>query len=85
MSAEVSENDGSTKFSGASVGSSPPLANITAATSTPMTATPAALAPTTARVELCHGARRLVAAELIDEFGLIEFVVKVGTCHGNRY
>ena len=54
-SATVSEKDGSTKFSGASVGSSPPLTNITAATRTPMTATPAALAPTTARVELCQG------------------------------
>ncbi len=54
-SAGVSENDGSTKFSGASVASSPPLTNITAATRTPMTATPAALAPTTAGVELCHG------------------------------
>ena len=29
--------------------------------------------------------RRLVSAELIDEFGLVELVVKVGTCHGNRY
>ena len=56
--ATVSENDGSTKFSGASVGSSPPLMNITAAMRTPMTATPAALAPTTARVELCHGSDR---------------------------
>jgi hypothetical protein len=54
-SGAVSENDGSTKFSGASVGWSPPLMNITAAMRTPMTAMPAALAPTTARVELCHG------------------------------
>jgi hypothetical protein len=56
--ATVSENDGSTKFSGASVGSSPPLMNITAAMRTPMTAMPAALAPTTASVELCHGSDR---------------------------
>ena len=28
---------------------------------------------------------RLVAAELIDEFVLVESVVKVGPCHGNRY
>jgi hypothetical protein len=54
-SAAVSEKDGSTKLSGASAGSSPPLMNITAPTRTPMTAMPAALAPITARVELCHG------------------------------
>ena len=54
-SAAVSEKDGSTKFSGASAGWSPPLMNITAPTRTPMTAMPAALAPTTASVELCHG------------------------------
>jgi hypothetical protein len=54
-SAAVSEKDGSTKLSGASAGLSPPLMNITAAMRTPMTATPAALAPSTASVELCHG------------------------------
>jgi hypothetical protein len=52
--AAVSENDGSTKVTGAS-GSSPPLTYMTAATRTPITAMPAALAPMTARVELCHG------------------------------
>ena len=50
-----------------------------------MTATPAALAPTTARVELCQGADGPVAAELVDESGLVEFVVKIGPCHGHRY
>jgi hypothetical protein len=54
-SAAVSEKDGSTKLSGASAGSSPPLMNITAPTRTPMTAMPAALAPSTASVESCHG------------------------------
>jgi hypothetical protein len=57
-SAAVSEKDGSTKLSGASAGSSPPLMNITAPTRTPMTAMPAALAPNTASVELCHGVDR---------------------------
>jgi hypothetical protein len=57
--AAVSEKDGSTKFTGASGGSSPPLTNITAATRTPMTAMPAAVAPMTARVELCHGCEGL--------------------------
>jgi hypothetical protein len=28
---------------------------------------------------------RLLAAELIDEFGLVESVVKIGACHGIRY
>ena len=51
----VAEKDGSTKFSGASVGSSPPLTYITAATRTAMTTTPMALAPSSARVELCQG------------------------------
>ena len=51
----VAEKDGSTKFSGASVGSSPPLTYITAATRTAMTTTPAALAPSSVRVELCQG------------------------------
>ncbi len=50
-----------------------------------MTATPAALAPTTARVELCQGSEGRVAAELVDEFVLVEFVVKVGARHGHRY
>ena len=52
----VSENDGSTKVTGASGESSPRLTSITAATRTPMTAMPAALAPMTARGELCQGA-----------------------------
>jgi hypothetical protein len=51
----VAEKDGSTKFSGASVGSSPPLTYITAATRTAMMTTPMALAPSSARVELCQG------------------------------
>jgi hypothetical protein len=30
------------------------------------------------------GLGRLVAAELIDEFVLVEFVIEVGTRHGHR-
>jgi hypothetical protein len=54
LAAAVSENDGSTKSAG-DCDSPPPVMNTTAATRTPMTAMPAALAPTTARVELCQG------------------------------
>lgn len=51
----VAENEGSTKSSGTSAGSSSPVTNMTAATRPAMTATPTALAPSTARVELCQG------------------------------
>ncbi len=51
----VAEKDGSTKLSGASAGSSAPVRYTTEATRTAMTAAPAALAPSTARVELCQG------------------------------
>ena len=51
----VAENEGSTKLSGTSAGSSFPVTNMTAATRPAMTATPTALAPSTARVELCQG------------------------------
>ena len=51
----VAENDGSTKSSGASAGSSAPVMYTTAATRPAMTAIPRTLAPSTARVELCQG------------------------------
>ena len=51
----VVEKDGSTKLSGASAGSSGPVTYTTEATRTAMTAAPAALAPSTARVEWCQG------------------------------
>ncbi len=51
----VAEKDGSTKLTGAPP-SSCPVTYTTAAARTPMTATPATLAPITARVELCQGA-----------------------------
>ena len=53
--AELREKDGSTKLSGASAGSSSPVTYTTEATRTAMTAAPAALAPSTARVEWCQG------------------------------
>ncbi len=55
VSEAVVENDGSTNSIGAPPGSSLPVTYTTAPTSTAMTATPMALAPSKARVELCHG------------------------------
>jgi len=69
--ATVSEKDGSTKFTGASGGSSPPLTNITAAPRTPITAMPAALAPMTAGVELCHGCEGLSEPDSSSRSGLV--------------
>ncbi len=54
-SAAVAENDGSTMSAGAVGESSCRVMNMMAAMRTPMTAMPMALAPTTARVELCQG------------------------------
>jgi hypothetical protein len=51
----VDENDGSTNWTGAVVDSSGWVTYMIVATRTPRTATPAMLAPTTARVELCQG------------------------------
>ncbi|HEY6646156.1 MAG TPA: hypothetical protein VI217_03550 [Mycobacterium sp.] len=52
----VAENDGSTKFSGACVGSlNWPATNVTAARRMPITARPATLAPMTLGVRLYHG------------------------------
>lgn len=55
VSAAGAENDGSTNSVGAWGVSSGLVTNMTAATRTPMATIPSALAPTTARVELCHG------------------------------
>jgi hypothetical protein len=52
------ENDGSTKSFDGPDESPPPATNMTAPTRTAMTARPAALAPTTALVELCQGSSR---------------------------
>ena len=56
-SAAVAENDGSTMSAGAVGESSCRVMNMMAAMRTPMTAMPMALAPTTARVELCQGSK----------------------------
>ena len=81
----VAEKDGSTKFSGASAGSSPPLTNITAADEDADDGDAGGAGPDHRARRVVPGLGRLVAAELIDEFVLVEFVVKVGACHGHRY
>ena len=76
----VAENDGSTKLSGASAGSSAPVTYTTEATRTAMTARPAALAPSTPRVELCQGSGVGSGVSSPPSTSVTAFDIRPGTC-----